>query len=188
MRELHPAVPTSESDERADDAILAELLRGDLFREPAPSNSTDPRPRRTDDGNARRASFKAWLRERQPLVYAGLYDDPLLERQCRAALARIARVRREALAYCIECRNPLLATEQGFQFCPYERAGQHDKVRRELSSQSPIQLTTQYARSKQSEQSSLKASNGEVRRRTSARAVADSGTPRRVVRLHRLPY
>jgi hypothetical protein len=51
----------------------------------------------------------------RPLVYAALYDDPLLERRRRAQLARLARVRRAALAYCIECRNPLLATEYGFQ-------------------------------------------------------------------------
>jgi hypothetical protein len=48
-----------------------------------------------------------------------------LERRRRAQLARLARVRRTALAYCIECRNPLLATEYGFQYCPYERARQH---------------------------------------------------------------
>lgn len=41
-----------------------------------------------------------------------------------------ARVRREALACCIECRNPLLATEDGFQFCPYERARQHARIAR----------------------------------------------------------
>ena len=86
-------------------------------------------PLRRADGNSRRASFKTWLRKHMPLVYAGLYDDPLLERRRRAELARIARERRAALAYCIECRNPLLATEYGFQFCPYERAGQHAKVK-----------------------------------------------------------
>jgi hypothetical protein len=64
-----------------------------------------------EDGRSRRASFKTWLREHTPLVCAGLYDDPLLERRRRAELSRIARVRRDALAYCIECHNPLLATE-----------------------------------------------------------------------------
>ena len=61
-----------------------------------------------------------------------LHDAPLLERRRRAELTRIARERRAALAYCIECRNPLLATDQGFQYCPYERAGQHAKVKRAI--------------------------------------------------------
>jgi hypothetical protein len=54
------------------------------------------------------------------------------ERHRRGELIELASVRRDALAYCIECRNPLVATEYGFQFCPYERAGQHDKLRRAL--------------------------------------------------------
>jgi hypothetical protein len=85
-----------------------------------------------DDGRSRRAMLKTWLRKHTPLVYATLYDDPLLERLRRAELERLARVRRDALAYCIECRNPLLATEYGFQFCPYARAGQHPKVKAAL--------------------------------------------------------
>ena len=47
-------------------------------------------------------------------------------------------MRRDALAYCIECRNPLLASEYGVsQFCPYERAGQHEKLRRAREQSSP---------------------------------------------------
>ena len=46
-------------------------------------------------------------------------------------------MRREAIAFCIECRNPLIATEHGFQFCPYERAGQHDKLKRARRSAKP---------------------------------------------------
>lgn len=184
LRELHPALPSSESDELADAAILIELLRGDEFRDVDPPKRSLPR----DDGRSRRASLKTWLREHTPLVYAALYNDPLLERQRRAELARIARVKREALAYCIECRNPLVATDDGFQFCPYGRAGQHEKLQRALNSQSTTELSTQLMRSKRSDQSRLKASNDEVRRRKSVRAVADSGTPRKVFRLHRLPY
>jgi len=57
-----------------------------------------------------------------------------------AELMESARIRRDALAYCIECRNPLVATEQGFQFCPYQRAGQHEKLRRALfeMSEAPV--------------------------------------------------
>ena len=39
-------------------------------------------------------------------------------------------MRRGALAFCVDCHYPLVATEYGFQFCPYERAGQHAKVSR----------------------------------------------------------
>jgi hypothetical protein len=82
-------------------------------------------------------SERAWyarLREHTPLVYLGLYSEPddelalAAERRRRRELVELARIRRAALAYCIECRNPLLATEDGFQYCPYERAGQHAKV------------------------------------------------------------
>jgi hypothetical protein len=126
LRELYPAYPTSESDQRADEAALAELFRGGEFRD------VDKPARRTNDGRSRRASFKTWLREHTPLVYATLYDDRLLERLRRAEMARLARISRAALAYCIECRNPLVAGEYGFQFCPYERAGQHEKVKAAL--------------------------------------------------------
>jgi hypothetical protein len=125
LRELRPALPSSESDEHADDAVTAELLYA-----VADSGCVEPpRTLRTNDGRSRRATSKAWLRAHTPLVYAGLYDDGLVdERRRRAELERDARDRRAALACCIECRNPLLATEYGFQFCPYERAGQHPKV------------------------------------------------------------
>ena len=86
------------------------------------------------DGRSKHASFQHWLREHAPLVHLGLYREPddelatAVERRRRRELIELARIRRDALAYCIECRNPLVAAEQGFQFCPYERAGQHAKV------------------------------------------------------------
>ena len=95
------------------------------------------------DGRAKRATFQRWLREHAPLVYLGLYagaDDIALaaEHRRRRELRMLARVRRDALAYCIECRNPLLASEYGVsQFCPYERAGQHEKLRRAREQSSP---------------------------------------------------
>jgi len=50
-----------------------------------------------------------------------------------------AEVHSEALALCIECRNPMIATEHGFdQFCPYERAGQHQKLKRARASAKPV--------------------------------------------------
>jgi hypothetical protein len=88
------------------------------------------------DGRSKHASFQHWLREHAPLVHLGLYREPddefatAAERRRRSELEELARVRRAAVAYCIECRNPLLATEDGFQFCSYERAGQHAKVSR----------------------------------------------------------
>jgi hypothetical protein len=129
LRELHPALPSSESDELADCAQLADLLANQLAVQ-----SPEPPPLRREDGRSRRASFKSWLREHAPLVYLGLYREPddelatAAERRRRRELEELARVRRAALAYCIECRNPLVATEYGFQYCPYERAGQHAKV------------------------------------------------------------
>jgi hypothetical protein len=122
-------VPTSESEQQADWAYLAELLAGGR------NDKRPERPRQTRDERAQRATFKKWLLEHTPLVYAGLHNDPLLDRRRRAQLARIARERRAALAYCIECQNPLVATEYGFQYCPYERAGQHEKIRRALAQQ-----------------------------------------------------
>jgi hypothetical protein len=122
-------LPISESERRADEAELACYLGPPLspaeFRR-LPTAAA-PEPRR-GDGRSRRATFKQWLREHTPLVYAALQDDRLLERVRRAQLERLARVRRDALAYCGECRNPLIATEDGFQFCPYQRAGQHEKI------------------------------------------------------------
>jgi hypothetical protein len=87
------------------------------------------------DGRSKRATHQRWLREHAPLVYLGLYasnDDVAraAEFRRRRELEQRARVLRDALAYCVECRNPLVATEQGFQYCPYERAGQHEKLRR----------------------------------------------------------
>lgn len=89
------------------------------------------------DGRSKHATFQHWLREHAPLAYSGLYagnDEIALaaERKRRSELWELARVKRDALAYCVECRNPLVATEQGFQFCPYQRAGQHEKLRRAL--------------------------------------------------------
>jgi hypothetical protein len=86
------------------------------------------------DGRSKHASLQHWLREHAPLVHLGLYREPddelatAAEHRRRSELEELARIRRAALACCIECHNPLLATEDGFQFCPYERAGQHVKV------------------------------------------------------------
>jgi hypothetical protein len=95
------------------------------------------------DGRSKHATFEQWLREHAPLAYLGLYagNDEVAraaEHRRRRELEQLARVRREALAYCIECRNPLVATEQGFQFCPYERAGQDEKLRRALSESTKV--------------------------------------------------
>jgi hypothetical protein len=109
-----------QSDEEQELARLLGQLARVQERQKAPLSAEDRR--------SQRATLKTWLREHTPLVYATMYDDRLLERLRRAELERLARVRRAALAYCIECRNPLLATEYGFQFCPYARAGQHPKV------------------------------------------------------------
>lgn len=50
-----------------------------------------------------------------------------------------SEVLREALALCVECHNPMIATEHGFdQFCPYERAGQHEKLKRAHASAKPV--------------------------------------------------
>ncbi len=50
-----------------------------------------------------------------------------------------SEVHREALALCVECHNPMIATEYGFdQFYPYERAGQHEKLRRARASAEPV--------------------------------------------------
>lgn len=95
------------------------------------------------DGRSKRATHQRWLREHVPLVYLGLYGEPgdrvglEAERRRRREIEQLARVRREALACCVECRNPLVAAEQGFQFCPYERAGQHEKLRRALGLPAP---------------------------------------------------
>ncbi|HTQ24569.1 MAG TPA: hypothetical protein VMI09_07720 [Candidatus Binataceae bacterium] len=94
------------------------------------------------DGRSKHATFERWLREHVPLAYFGLYggDDEVsraAEFRRRRQLWELARIRRDALAYCVECHNPLVATEQGFQFCPYERARQHEKLRRALDELSP---------------------------------------------------
>lgn len=86
------------------------------------------------DGRSKRATFQTWLREHAPLVHIGLPSDPggelprAAEYRRRRELIEHARIRREALAFCLECHYPLVATDLGFQFCPYERAGQHAKV------------------------------------------------------------
>ena len=97
------------------------------------------------DGRSKHATFEQWLREHAPLAYLGLYAGNnqvarAAEHRRRRELEQLARIQREALAYCIECRNPLVATEQGFQFCPYERARQHEKLRRALfeMSEAPV--------------------------------------------------
>jgi hypothetical protein len=55
-----------------------------------------------------------------------------------AQLEEHSEMRREALAFCVECHNPMIATEYGFdQFCPYERAGQHAKLKRARASAKP---------------------------------------------------
>jgi hypothetical protein len=97
------------------------------------------------DGRSKHATFQAWLREHAPLVHLGLYagaDDVALaaEHRRRRELEDLARVRRDALAYCIECRNPLVAAELGFQFCPYERAGQHAKLKAALAALATVEV------------------------------------------------
>jgi hypothetical protein len=152
--------PISESETRADEAELACYLGPPLSpRELLPPTAV-PHPR-LGDGRSRRASFKQWLREHTPLVYAGLYDDRLLERARRAQLERVTRERREALAYCIECHNPLLATEDGFQFCPYGRARQHEKLRSAFSAP-----TAQKDKAAVLDSAALRASGGHVSRQS----------------------
>jgi hypothetical protein len=75
---------------------------------------------------------QAHKREHWPLLAA--WDEDRLDDylRLREERARVAGIRRDALAYCTECQNPLLAAEYGFQFCPYERAGQHPKVKAAL--------------------------------------------------------
>jgi len=92
-------------------------------------------PVESADGRSKRATFQTWLREHAPLVHIGLYCEPgdelalAAERRRRRELEELARIRREALAFCIECHNLLIASDIGFQFCPYERAGQHAKAK-----------------------------------------------------------
>lgn len=72
--------------------------------------------------------LQAYKRQHWPMLAAaeeGRMDD---YHRLAKERAEIEKVRRDALAYCIECRNPLLATEHGFQFCPYERGRQHEKL------------------------------------------------------------
>lgn len=68
-----------------------------------------------------------------PLVWYGLYTDDEISRAAewrrRREMIERARILREALAFCIQCHHPLVATDLGFQFCPYERAGQHEKIK-----------------------------------------------------------
>ena len=125
----HPEVSTDELAE------LATLLARAAAEERAAPRTTQQR--RRPNGHSKRATFQNWLREHAPLAYLGLYEGNdevarAAERRRRRELEQLARVRRDALAYCIECRNPLLATEPGFQFCPYDCAGQHEKLRRAL--------------------------------------------------------
>jgi len=83
---------------------------------------------------------QAYKREHWPMLAA--WEESRMEDYQRLSKERAAleKVRRDALAYCIDCHNPLLATEYGFQFCTYERAdraaapsyGQHEKVKQSL--------------------------------------------------------
>jgi len=101
---------------------------------------------RSPDGRSKHGTFQRWLREHAPLVHFGLYgagDDlaTAAEQRRRRELEELARVRSEALAYCVECRNPLIASEYGLsQFCPYERAGQHEKLRRAIRASTGLRL------------------------------------------------
>jgi hypothetical protein len=130
--DVRVAVPQlTEAEEQEAARLLGQLARVEERQKP---------PLPADDRRSRRATLKTWLREHTPLIYATMYDDRLLERLRRAELDRLDRIRRGALAYCIECRNPLLATERGFQFCPYARAGQHPKVKAALDAKASINV------------------------------------------------
>jgi hypothetical protein len=120
-------------DDRSDDAQPAALLARAAAEEEI-ARAT-PESLRAPDGRSERATHRRWLREHAPLVYLGLYtgaDDVAraAEHRRRRELDELARVRRDALAFCVDCHHPLVATEQGFQFCPYDRARQHAKVSR----------------------------------------------------------
>ena len=77
-------------------------------------------------------TWQAYKREHWPALAA--WEEDRMDDYHRIAQERAATAQAlgDALACCIECRNPLLATEYGFQFCPYERAGQHPKVKSAL--------------------------------------------------------
>jgi hypothetical protein len=138
---------------RRDDRIFDDpQLAGLLARAAAEEElaRATPESRRALDGRSKRATHRRWLREHAPLVYLGLYtgaDDVAraAEHRRRRELDELARVRRDALAFCVHCHYPLVATEQGFQFCPYERAGQHAKVSR---SRNPHQVMAGRARAR----------------------------------------
>ena len=72
--------------------------------------------------------MQAYKREHWPMVAA--WEEDRMEDYHRLAQERaaVAKVRRDALADCIECHSMLLTTEYGFQYCPYERERQHAKV------------------------------------------------------------
>ncbi|HVA83647.1 MAG TPA: hypothetical protein VNF28_01980 [Candidatus Binataceae bacterium] len=76
--------------------------------------------------------LQAYKREHWPMIAA--WEEDRMDDYHRLSKERAAleKVRREALAYCTECHNPLVATEHGYQFCPYERAGQHAKIKAAL--------------------------------------------------------
>jgi hypothetical protein len=118
----------SEGDE---DRLWREL--GELL-DPLKAAAAEEAPCRpkASDGRSKRASFRRWLAKHQPLTYVVLAyppDGSLIERKRRAEIERRARVLRDANACCIDCHQPLIAAETGFQYCPYERAGQHEKTR-----------------------------------------------------------
>jgi hypothetical protein len=85
------------------------------------------------------ATFRDWKRKHLPMLTAlqeGRTDD---YHRMSGQLEERSEVHREAVALCVECHNPMIATEHGFhQFCPYERAGQHEKLKRARTSAKPV--------------------------------------------------
>jgi hypothetical protein len=129
----HETLPPPRDDRLFDDPQLAGLLARAAAEEELAGAA--PKRRHAPDGRSKRATHQRWLREHVPLVYLGLYGagDELArtaEHRRRRELEELARVRRDALAFCVDCHHPLVATEHGSQFYPYERAGQHAKVSR----------------------------------------------------------
>ena len=77
---------------------------------------------------ARKAPARDFHRLHHPLTAAfleGRMDD---YQRIATAWAERQAIAEAAPACCVVCRFPLLAAPGGFQFCAYERAGQHAKV------------------------------------------------------------
>src|SRR5216683_325142 len=97
-----------------DDPQLAGLLaRAAAEEQLANSQGATRQRRRAPDGLSKRATHRRWLREHAPLVYLGLYagaDDVAraAEHRRRRELDELARVRRGALAFCVDCHYPLV--------------------------------------------------------------------------------